>query len=82
MEDHIDMTFSFIPHRSHHTLTLFISRFIDSERINYSLTRRCHNSHQSGVISITVKLDLHYVEKHCSVQEEQWQAQNTSLRHP
>ena len=90
------LAFSFIPHRLHYTLTLFRSRFIDSEtatrevydkvdfaanRLHYT-TRGRHNSHQSGVVSITVELDFHNREKLCSVQEEQLRAQNTSLRYP
>ena len=46
------------------------------------LAREWHNSRQSGVIIITVKLVVLYREKLCSVQEEQLLRQNTSLRHP
>ena len=42
---------------------------------SYPLTRGWHNSHPSGVVSITVKLVFHYTEKFCSVQEEQLRAQ-------
>ena len=73
------LAFSLIPHRSHHTLTLFRSRFINSN--SNSFTRGWHNSYQSGVVSITVKLVFHCREKLRGVQEEQLRTQNTSLRH-
>ena len=49
---------------------------------SYSLTRGWHNSHQSWVVSITLKYVFHYRERLCSIKEEQLQSQNTSLRHP
>ena len=63
-----------IPHRSHHTLTLFRSRFIDCN--SYSLSRRWHNSFQCGVVEPL----FHCREKLRGVQEEQLRIQNTFLR--
>ena len=48
------LAFDFISQRSHHSLTLPRSRIRDSATA--TLTPRRHNSHQSGVISITDQL--------------------------
>ena len=73
--------FSFIPHRSCHMLTVFISRFRDSVTAALSPGDGTINSYQSRVASITIKLLRQYGEKLHGVQEGQLRTQNTSLSH-
>ena len=47
------LAFNFIPQRSHHSLTLPRSRIRDSATAALTPAWGWHNSHQSGVISIT-----------------------------
>ena len=50
------LAFNFIPQRSHHPLTLPRSRIRDSATATLTPAWGWHNSHQSGVISITDRL--------------------------
>ena len=56
------LTFNFIRHRSHHILTLLRSWFRDSVTATLSPIG-WHNSYQSGVVSITIKLVFHFGRK-------------------
>ena len=62
---------NFIPQRSHHSLTLPRSRIRDSTTATLTPSWGWHNSHQSGVTSITDQLILQNGKKLRSVPKEQ-----------
>ena len=64
------LAFNFIPQRSHYSLTLPRSRIRDSATATLT-PGGWHNSHQSGVISITDQLIFQNGKKLRSVLEEQ-----------
>ena len=61
---------NFVPHRSHHTLTLPKSRFMNSATATLTLSDG-HNSFQSAVMAITDQLILQNGKKLRGVKEEQ-----------
>ena len=69
----------FIPRRSHHSLTL--PRSLIEDYATETNAWGWHNSHQSGVVSITDQLVYQNGKRLWSVQEEQWRVQNTARRH-